>query len=133
MWPFSYLNTTERYNEAAEIEWNEQPQAVRDNLEKHARRLKESLLPYANSWLAVEDVFGLHLEADFGVNKGQHDQLKATWLNTIGMNYSSTAKKSLAQPWASIPLDRKSTILENAMEEKEQYCRDWFPDRNGKT
>lgn len=126
LWPFSYVNKTEKYNEIAEVEWNELSEAHRAGIENHARMMKESMLPYANAWCAVEDVFGFPSQTDMGGDDPAFKKIRISWLKAIGMGTSSpeAAQGILSVQWNSKSAEEKRTILDKARAEKERFCKE---------
>jgi hypothetical protein len=118
------VNVTEKYNEVAEVEWCEKSQETRTGIESHARVMKESLVPYAGSWSAVEDIFGFSLQVDFPGRQAAYQTTRYSWLKAIGMDDFgfSAPKNTLETQWAAKSFEGKRTILDKARTEKEKFC-----------
>ncbi len=124
VYPFSYINIVERYNEVAEVAWSEMGPDHREMVKDHAKFLKDGLFPYIDSWLAVEDVFGFSLNVDFDGNVFEHTKRRNSWLLELKINAPSVSKVSLERRWKEIPLSSKKEILERARGAKERFCRE---------
>jgi hypothetical protein len=90
--------------------------------------MKESLVPYAGSWSAVEDIFGYSLQLDFPGREAQFRITRNSWLKNIGMAKSIDIMVGLApvelleNRWASKSFEEKRIILDKARKEREKFC-----------
>jgi len=116
---------TEKYNGVAEIEWSEKSPETRLAVDNHARLMKDSLIPYADSWQAVEDIFGFSLQLDFSGRHVHYRLHRNAWLRQIGMGTyvdELVPMQVLMTRWAGKSFDEKRIILEKARTERETFC-----------
>ncbi len=124
LYPFSYINTVEKYNEVAEVAWNEMEPGQRETIKDHAKFLIDGSFPHVDSWSAVEDIFGFSLDLDFNGNETEYNKHRNSWLVEINVNAPSTSKDSLEQRWQQIPLSSKKATLARARSARERFCRE---------
>ena len=120
-WPFSFIYTTEKHSEVAEVEWSETSQESRTELENHAKLMKEMLIPYADSWSAVEDVFGLSLQNDFPGIQEACRIAQTLWLETIEMHRLSP-RGTREACWKVMDLSDKKDLIARVKIFKVVFC-----------
>ena len=124
---FSYVNFIVRYNEAAEVEWNEMTSNLRQYIATCALRLKTDQNPLLVSWNLVEEVFGYSLE-HFQGDLGKFLAKRGSWLEatTMGTKISPEIHVDAYQTkWNYMSVMYKWVVLEIARGDKEQFCREY--------
>jgi hypothetical protein len=124
-WPFSYASLVNRYNECAEVAWNEMTPDQRSTIWDQAMEVRNSKNPLFVSWNLVEEILGYSLQAHFDGDEAEYYAKRVSWLESIGISRASDAKEFLQLCWDTMPAKDKLDVLSKATIEKEKFCTEY--------
>lgn len=124
-WHFSYASLTTRYNECAEVAWNEMTAEQRTAIWNRGMEVLNFKNPLLVSWNLVEEIFGYSLGAHFGGGEPAYNAKRVSWLDAIGISRASDAKELLQLCWETMLVKDKWDVLGKAAIEKEKFCTEY--------